>query len=408
MPKKKKNQSVQEETIEIDSGMSLAEKQSKLDKFCKEITEQGIAVAGRVDKSQEVRDRLTFHFIPTPVDAVNEALGGGIPVGKISIIYGPSDSGKTGLALSTIGLNMQKNPNFTALWIESEESLDIDEASKLYHIDVNRFFAIAPTRKTGAEGVASAIESAIQQVQPNVVVINSLKMLVPKSELDKPMDKVSVAEQARFNAMLMKKFVTLCAEAKTAMILIQHITTKIGGFSMYGDPTTMAGGLAIRFNSMVQLELKQLSIGDADPVTKETGMKIKARVTKNHCVIDRCPYCTAEYFIEYGKGVEVIISTLNILIEKGIVTKSGAWLYLLDDSGDKNPDWSWQGKSKFKEDMEENPNKFEKLRGLLSGSLAKQMTESEIEELKKQENKDQQMMEEVTNNCPADGEEPTA
>jgi recombination protein RecA len=380
MARKKKEETVVEET---SKEMSLAERLSKLDKLCKEVTDSGIAVAGRVEKSAAVKNRLTFKFIPTPIDALNEALGGGIVRGKFTTISGTEDSGKTNLMLAVIGKNMQEDPNFCALWVESEESLDIQKAAELHHIDLTRFHAIAPSRSTAAEGVANIIEAAIQASHPDLVVINTLKMLIPKSEIEKPMEKVSVAEQARYNASLIKKFITLCAETGTAMVFIQQLTTRIG--QMYGDPLTLAGGLAIKYNSLVILDLRKCSIDQNDPITKETGMKIHATVKKNHAVIDRNPYCCVEYFVEYGKGIEQTMTLLKQLLEKGILTKRGAYIDLLDENGEQQDGWTWYGKKAFKTDMEENPEKLTKLKGLIAGSMTNNLSDAELAEIKAEE-----------------------
>lgn len=372
---------------------TMAERMQAIDNLCATLTKNGTVIAGRINKSPEVKERMTFHYYPTKIPELNEKLGGGLPVGRTVLISGNPDSGKTAFCMDCISENQQRDPNFFALWVESEDSLDLEKAASLFHVDLERLPAIGISQKNakefGAEAIGNAIEDAIRQSSPNMVVINSLKMLIPMAELSKGLESDTVAVQARFNSKLMKKLTSLCAEHNTTLILIQHYTTQIGGFSMHGTPKDIAGGLAIRYGNMVTLEFSNPSLQDGDPVTYETGKAIQVRITKNHCVIDRFPYAKVKYFIEYGKGIERIYSTLNRLIDQGIITKAGAWLYMLDKNGEKDPDMSWQGKAKFKADMEANPTKFDTLCSLLDlpqqVGETEELTDEEIEELKKQE-----------------------
>ena len=111
--------------------------------------------------------------------------------------------------------------------------------------------------------------------------------------------------------------------------------------------------------------------------------RIPVRITKNHCVIDRNPNVDFCYYIEYGKGIERYITTLNQLISKGIITTAGAWLYLLDADGNKDPNMSWQGRNKFKEDMIANPTKFDTLCSMLDGNTGAvtAIPEDEVKEI---------------------------
>ena len=185
-------------------------------------------------------------------------------------------------------------------------------------------------------------------------------------ETKKQMEEDVMATQAKFNSRFMKKMVPLCAQRGTNLTIVQHYTTNMAA-GMYGNPDQIAGGKAIRYNNMVTLEFSKLKVDDGDPVTSDEGMKIKVRVTKNHCVIDRNPRVDVIYFIEYGKGVEKYITTLNQLINKGIVDKRGAWLYVYDSEGEKDPNMSWNGKTAFKQDMIDNPTKFDTLCAMLDG-----------------------------------------
>lgn len=383
MAKKKKT----ETAVAAPKEESLAKRQQALDSLFEDLSQQAGIVAGRPTVSKAVKDRMTFKFYKTPIPEMNEATGGGIPAGSMTLIAGDPDSGKTGCALSIIGYQMQYDPDFIALWVESEDSLDVEKARDLYGIDLERFYCIStrnPDKKDqtfGAEAMGNAIVTALQSTKVNMAVINSLKMLVPMTETKKQMEQDSIGLQARFNSRLMKKIIPLIAQQDTALIIIQHYTTKIG--CLYGNPMEISGGKAIRYNNMLTMEFSSLALQDSDPVKKGEGMKIHVRITKNHCVIDRNPNVDFCYYIEYGKGIERYITTLNQLISKGIITTAGAWFYLLDADGNKDPNMSWQGRNKFKEDMIANPTKFDTLCSMLDGNTGAvtAIPEDEVKEI---------------------------
>ena len=156
------------------------------------------------------------------------------------------------------------------------------------------------------------------------------------------------------------------------MLIVQHYSTSLSA-GPYGNPMT--------------LEFSSLSPDDSDPITKETGKKIKIRVTKNHCVIDRNPYVNLVYYIEYGFGIEKYFSTLQQLINRGIIDARSAWLSLHFDDGSVDPEFKWQGKQRFKEDMIANPTKFDTLVSMLDGVTGdvENMSEEEITEIEKAE-----------------------
>ena len=371
-----------------------------LDALFEAMSSQYGIVAGRPTKSKAVMDRMTFHYIPTPIHALNEALGGGLPAKGMVLIAGQPDSGKTGFLLNTIGERQQADPDFVALWIESEESLDIESAKKLYKLDLARFYCVSTTDpKTnkqvfGAEAIGNAIIAAVREKDVDMCVINSMKMLIPMAETKKSLEEDTMAVQARFNSKFLKKAIPLIAQKETCLCIVEHYSTDLNA-GMYGNPNLIAGGKAIRYNNMVTLEFSSVKLEESDPVSPSEGMKVKIRVTKNHCVIDRNPRVAIDYCIEYGKGIERHVTTLQQLIEKGIITQRGAWLYLLDENGEKDKDMSWQGKNAFKADMIANPVKFDTLCSMLDSigtGAVHALSEQEILELEEEEKNLEQEM----------------
>ena len=296
--------------------MSLAEKKKMMSGMISKINDKvGKSVIGFAS-DEEIREKLTIDWIPTPSLRVNEITGGGIPRGKVMIVAGDSDSGKTSHMLETIGMNMKKDPDFMALWLESEESLEIEALESVFGIDLERFVIIHLDKDGAAEVALDRMEAAMASGVFDICVINSLKCLTPSTEFEKDMAAMTIGLQARMFGKLMRKMVALIAEHNCGFVLINHLTTEIG--KMHGDPLTIAGGRAIRYSSMLTLDYRKRSI-------QEEGMKISVTVHKNHCKQDRMPYLKTEYFIVYGQGTERSIEIIEVAEKCGILTKKGSW-----------------------------------------------------------------------------------
>lgn len=307
----------------------------------------------------------------------------------MTIISGAPDSGKSHLVLETIGKYLSNNEKAIAVWIESENSVDKQAAIDLHHVDPDRFYFIAQDNKNSAEGIGDLLTNLLSSdLRPDIIVINSLKMLTTKNETDRSLSKQSMAEQARFNSRLMNKLIPLLAEADCALVVVQPLSTSLA--VMMGDPLILSGGLAIRYAASMIWELRKQSVLEADPISKTDGMKIKMTCRKNHCLTDRYPYGSVIYYIEYGKGIEQILSLLKILIDENILVSRGSWIYLFDENGEKQLEWSWQGRAVFKQDMDEHPEKMEYLLGLLrekdgKTNLIEALTDEEIAEIEQEE-----------------------
>ena len=123
------------------------------------------------------------------------------------------------------------------------------------------------------------------------------------------------------------KFTAMVAEYNTAFILIQRLTTNIG--VMNKDPLEVAGGLAIRYWSLINFRFKKKAVLDSDPINKNEGVKIGVKIIKNHCAPWKNAYVKLDYFAIFGQGIEQYLSTLSRAIEKGIIVSKGAWLYCM-------------------------------------------------------------------------------
>lgn len=360
-------------SIETSTGkLSLAEKLRKLKQQTEKInTAAGKTVAGFID-SPEIAERLLVKYIPTPNDDLNEALGGGWAVGRLNVITGKEDSGKTSIILETIGQRMRADESFVCLWLESENSLELSYITKTFGIDPARFLLIAMDLKEGAELVLDQCEAYLRTGTVDMFVINSLKALVPKVQLNKPVTEDTVAMQARLNTKALNKYVSIVKEHDICFIVVQHLTTPIGGV-MTRD-LIMGGGLFLKYACSICIDMRKVSVQPGDIIDKTEGQRYSITVRKNHVTPRRYPYVRLEHLIVYDEGTEVILTTLKKAVEQGIIKQSGAWL-MWDEY-----ELRWQGKAKFREYMKEHPDQLQTLRNLVVGNII-DLTEDELKEM---------------------------
>lgn len=379
---------------------SLAERKKAIKEACNAINKAaGDTIIGNLE-DEEIAEVLRVEFIPTVSPRLNNAFGGGWPRGKMSLITGGPDSGKTARLLEDMANGFKTDPDFLGCWIESENSLE-ESSISMFGIDAEdikeRFFFLNAGDKPGEEVLDYAIRMA--QTGVDMIVINSLKCLTPSKEYKDSMADQNVALQARLNAKFMRVVIPTIASSGTALCIIQHLSTDIGGFSMYGEATTITGGKAIRYNNVLTVEFKKGNINAQHPLSnnKDEYMLIKAKVTKNHCVPTRNPYVSTEYIVKYGQGTDTLIEVIEEAINQGVVVKAGAWIReyepgkepvkgnerILED-GTKA---AWNGMAKFVEYVNTHPEYYEYLKSRVDAAniKAESLSEEEIEEIKEQE-----------------------
>lgn len=368
---RKKNTAIEQSSDNKSRKMSLEERRKNLNQLIQSINTQRNEVSCGFISDENIKSQIDVQFIPTPNDDLNKAVGGGFPRGRLSIVSGLSDSGKTSLVLESIGLMMKKDPDFIALWLETEQSLSFEYAVSQFKIDPERFVFIRSTDEGGEEALDKCI-AILKSKMVDIFCINSLRALVPKSELNKSITEDTVAMQARMNTKALKQIMQASYSGNIATIVIQHLTTMIG--TMSRDPYALGGGLLLKYGGLLILDMRKQSILDSDPISRDEGMKVMISVKKNHIVPRVNPYVKVPHFIVYGEGTETILSTLNRAIEQGILRKSGAWIYWDDKQ------LSWQGKEKFRMKCKEDPDFLQELKNLTNNNI-QSLSEEEIKEL---------------------------
>lgn len=189
------------------------------------------------------------------------------------------------------------------------------------------------------------------------------------------------------NAKMTRKFTALVSESNAAFVVITHLSTEIG--SMSRDPLIISGGKAIAYASVLTLDLRKRAVLDTDPISREEGVKIGVTVKKNHVLPDKNPYVKTEYYAIFGKGIEQILSTMQLAIDEGILRKAGAWIKQEDENGEvqkwNGEELNFQGKEKFRLFCKEHPDYLEALKDMIKGTTVKFQSEEEVEKNKKEQ-----------------------
>ncbi len=246
------------------------------------------------------------------------ALGGkGVPRGRVTELYGPESSGKTTLALHIIS-NAQKHGGIAA-FIDAEHALDTTWARKV-GVDVNSLLISQPD--TGEQALDIA-EMLIRSNSVDVIVIDSVAALTPKTEIEGEMGASHVGLQARLMSQAMRKLTAIISKSKTCLIFINQIRMKIG--VMFGNPETTTGGQALKFYSSVRLDVRR--IGSLKDNVNTIGSRVRARVVKNKIAP---PFREAEFDIMFDGGISLEGDLIDVGSECGVIQKSGAW-FTLDD-----------------------------------------------------------------------------
>ncbi len=244
---------------------------------------------------------------------LDRALGiGGVPRGRIVEIYGPESSGKTTLTLHIIA-EAQKRGLLCA-FIDAEHALDPLYARAL-GVKTEEILLSQPDH---GEQALEIVEMLARSSAIGLVVVDSVAALVPKAELEGEMGDQHLGVQARLMSQAMRKLAAIANQTNTTMVFINQLRHKIG--VQFGTPETTTGGNALKYFASVRLDIRRIgTVKDADrPVANRTRVK----VAKNKCAP---PFAVAEFEIAFGRGIDQDAEILDAALERGDVTKAGAW-----------------------------------------------------------------------------------
>ena len=275
--------------------------------------------------------------ISTGAISIDYALGvGGMPRGRVVEVFGPESSGKTTLALQVIAQAQAKGG--MAAFVDAEHALDAQYAEKL-GVDIDNLLVSQPDN---GEQALEIVELLIRSGGVDVVVVDSVAALVPKSEIDGDMGEAQMGLQARLMSQALRKLTGIVSKSRTTLLFINQLREKIG--VMFGNPETTTGGRALKFYSSVRVDIRRIaSIKDGDQVV---GGRTRVKIVKNKVAP---PFRQAEFDIMYGEGISREGDLLDLAVEHRIIDKSGAWFSY---GGDR----LGQGRENVKQFLKEHPD----------------------------------------------------
>lgn len=295
--------------------------------------------------------KLNIESIPTGCLSLDMALGiGGIPKGRIIEIYGPESSGKTTLTLHVIAECQKKGG--TAAFIDAEHALDPQYARNL-GVDIDKLIVSQPDN--GEQGLDIA-EALVRSGAVDLVVVDSVAALVPKTEIEGAMGDATIGLQARLMSQAMRKLSGVISKTNSTVIFINQLREKIG--VMFGSPETTTGGKALKFYSSVRLDIRKFDVIKQKEETaagkKEdviVGNRVRVKVVKNKVAP---PFKVVEFDIMYGTGISREGDILDVAVDRGIVDKAGAWFSYNDEK-------LGQGRENVKQLFKEKPELMEEI-----------------------------------------------
>ncbi len=283
--------------------------------------------------------------------SLDQALGiGGYPRGRVVEIYGPESSGKTTLALHAIA-EAQKSGGIAA-FIDAEHAFDRFYAKKL-GIDIENLLVSQPDN---GEQALEIVDNLIRSGAIDIIVIDSVAALTPKSEIEGEMGDSKMGLQARLMSQALRKLTATISKTGTICIFINQLREKIG--VMFGNPETTTGGNALKFYTSLRIDIRrtnQIKTGE-----EITGNRVRVKIVKNKVAP---PFRKAEFDIVYGEGISKTGEIIDLGVDHNIINKSGSWFSYGDTK-------LGQGRDAVKALLLDNPELSEELETKIKQKLS--------------------------------------
>lgn len=291
---------------------------------------------GAVMKMGDEGRNMNVEAIPTGSLSLDIALGvGGVPKGRIVEIYGPESSGKTTVALHMVA-EVQKQGGIAG-YIDAEHALDPVYAKNI-GVNIDELYISQPD---SGEQALEITETMVRSGAIDIIIIDSVAALVPKSEIEGEMGDIHVGLQARMMSQACRKLTSAISKTNCVVVFINQLRDKVGVF--YGPSETTTGGRALKFYASVRMDIRRTET--IKQKAEAVGSHVKVKIVKNKVAP---PFKEAEFDIMYGQGISKSGDIIDLAVKNDIIQKSGAWFAY---NGDK----IGQGRENAKLYLEENP-----------------------------------------------------
>lgn len=309
---------------------------------------------GAIMRLGDHSEQVNVEAISTGSLSLDLALGiGGVPRGRIVEIYGPESSGKTTLALHILA-SAQKNGG-EAAFIDVEHALDPTYARAL-GVDIDNLLISQPD--TGEQAL-EITEQLVRSGAVDVIIVDSVAALLPRSELEGEMGDSSVGVIARLMSQALRKLTGAVSKTNTIVVFINQLREKIG--VMYGNPETTPGGRALKYFSSVRIDVRRIETMKVGG--EMIGNRTRAKIVKNKVAP---PFKEAEFDIIYGEGISKIGEIIDLAVKLELIDKAGAWFTV----GEQR----LQGRDSVKTYLQENPEIADELEAQIRANAIKLMS----------------------------------
>lgn len=316
---------------------------------------------GAVMKMGDEARNMNVEAVPTGSLSLDIALGvGGVPRGRIIEIYGPESSGKTTVALHMVA-EVQKRGGIAG-FIDAEHALDPVYAKNI-GVDLDELYISQPDN---GEQALEITETMVRSGAIDILIVDSVAALVPKSEIEGEMGDVHVGLQARMMSQACRKLTSAISKTNCIVVFINQLRDKVGVF--YGPSETTTGGRALKFYASVRMDVRRVE--QLKQKGEAVGSHVKVKIVKNKVAP---PFKEAEFDIMYGQGISKSGDIIDLAVEKGIIQKSGAWFAYGEDK-------IGQGRENAKIFLEENPDIMEEVENRVRAAYGISGSEDAVED----------------------------
>jgi recombination protein RecA len=293
---------------------------------------------------------MVVETVPSGALTLDLAMGGGFPKGRVVEIYGPESSGKTTVALHAIA-EVQKKGGLAA-FVDAEHALDPTYAARL-GVDIDNLLVSQPD---SGEMALEIVDNLVRSMAVDIVVIDSVAALVPKSEIEGEMGDAPMGAQARLMSQALRKITANVGRSNCIVVFLNQLRQKIG--ISYGSPETTTGGTALKFYASLRLDIRRIQT--LKKGSDEYGIRAKVKVAKNKVAP---PFRIAEFDIIFGKGISSAGCILDLAEEMNVITRKGAWYSYQGDN-------LAQGRDNTLIHMENNPAFAQEVEAQVRAKLA--------------------------------------